>query len=272
MKNEQRAFGAIFSPPDVRDYKLVCAKGTEMEFPKEFELQMRRVKDQRTTGSCVGHSLSSILEYYNYTQNNDDTELSVGYIYGNRRKTSYKGEGLVMRDALATVRQYGDCSKNLFPYNEEVPRAISLFEAQGDALYPVAYPHHISEYVRLNDANTIKLSLLAGFPVTVALKWYNDIEVDENGVAHSDFKEKDYGGGHCTTLCGYNEYGFKILNSWGDDWGDNGYFIWPYEYPIEEAWSVVDNEIEGIIIKKPYKSKVGKIFAKIINKVRNIFY
>lgn len=28
MDNTERAFGAIFSPPDVRDYKLTCAKST----------------------------------------------------------------------------------------------------------------------------------------------------------------------------------------------------------------------------------------------------
>ena len=43
--------GAIFSPKDVRDYKAMCA--TAAEFPKEFKLDMVRVKNQGSVGSCV---------------------------------------------------------------------------------------------------------------------------------------------------------------------------------------------------------------------------
>ena len=52
--------GAIFSGIDVRDYKMVCA-AQNYEFPKEFELKTVRIKNQLNVGSCVAHSLSSIL-------------------------------------------------------------------------------------------------------------------------------------------------------------------------------------------------------------------
>jgi C1A family cysteine protease len=35
-------------------------------FPKEFELKLRGVKGQGSVGSCVAHSLASVIEYYNY--------------------------------------------------------------------------------------------------------------------------------------------------------------------------------------------------------------
>lgn len=271
MKNEQRAFGAIFSPPDVRDYKLVCAGTTMPDFPKEFQLETRRVKNQKNVGGCVSFALSEGMEYYNYIQNGDDTEFSTAFIYGNRRNSAYKGEGMVVRDALGAITKYGDVPEDMHPYLVEVPRAIDLFEECVDALSPVAYPHRITEYVRLKDESSIKLALLAGFPVPMAMNWYNDMKVDKNGILHSNFNEKDYGGGHCMLLIGWNETGWIILNSWGKEWGINGKFTLPYEYPVQEAWAMIDNNVEGIIIKKPYKSKVGKIFAKIINKVRNIF-
>lgn len=271
MENEQRAFGAIFSPPDVRDYKLVCAGTAMPDFPEEFQLETRRVKNQGNVGSCVAHTLSEVMEYYNYTQNKDDTELAVGFIYGNRRNTDYKGEGMIVRDALGAIKKYGNVSKNLFPYNKEVPNIINLFESQADALTPTAYPHRITEYVRLSDSNSIKLALMAGFPVPMAMTWYNDMEVDENGILCSNFNEKDYAGGHCMLLVGWNTSGWVILNSWGEDWGVNGKFTLPYEFPIEEAWAVVDDNIEGFVVKKPYQTKIGKWFAKIVNKFRNIF-
>ena len=54
--------GAIFSGYDARDYKLVYT-ATGEEFPKEFHLETRRIKNQGAVGSCVAHSLSSIVEY-----------------------------------------------------------------------------------------------------------------------------------------------------------------------------------------------------------------
>lgn len=269
---ENRAMGCIFSPYDSRDYQLVCGANTQQVFPKKFELEPRRVKDQGSTGSCVAHTLSSIIEYYNYNQNNDDTEMSIGYIYGNRRNSSYKGEGLIMRDALATVCKYGDCPKEEFPYNKEVPEAIQLFEKSANHLFPLGEPHRITEYCRVNDEASIKMAIMSGCPVAIALNWYNDIQIDKFGVAHSNFNEKDMCGGHCVSLVGWDESGWKILNSWGTNWGNEGYFIWPYEYPIEESWIVIDDNIEGLVIKKPYHSKLGKYFAKIINKIKNLIF
>ena len=47
--------------------------------------------------------------------------------------------------------------------------------------------------------------------------------------------------------------------------------IVPYEMPIEECWTMTDDIIEGIVIKKPFSSKIGKVFAKAVNTVCNLF-
>ena len=115
--------GAIFSDIDVRDYKGVCCTSAQ-NFPKEFELPIIRIKDQKDIGSCVAHAISSANEYYNYIQHNDNTEMSTGYIYGNRITSDYMGAGMVIRHALEAVRKYGNVTKQEFPENVEVPRAI----------------------------------------------------------------------------------------------------------------------------------------------------
>ena len=35
---------------------------------------------------------------------------------------------MIMRDALEAVRKFGDVEHSMFPYNEETPKAIELFE------------------------------------------------------------------------------------------------------------------------------------------------
>ena len=72
-------------------------------------------------------------------------------------------------------------------------------------------------------------------------------------------------------IYGWDERGWKVQNSWGEDWGNHGTMIVPYDMPIEEFWTLTDNIIEGAEVKKPYSSKPGKIVAKVINKVNKIF-
>lgn len=264
----QRAYGAIFSKVDVRDYKMVCAN-QNMKFPSEFELKPVRIKNQMDVGSCVGHALSSIIEYYNVAQRGDCSEMSVGYIYGNRTNSEHKGSGMVMRDALDVVVKYGDVPYEEFPYNEEVPRAIRLYERVADYLYEVGRPNRISEYCRVNTVGAAKLALMSGTPLLMAMEWFEDMEVDSDGVLNTRYA--GYAGGHCMYIYGWNERGWKIANSWGEDWGVNGCFILPYELGMAECWAVMDDIIEGAYVKKPFQSKVGNAFAKIVNKVCNVF-
>lgn len=207
--------GAIFSGYDARDYKLVCA-AREYDFPKEFELKTVRIKCQDAVGSCVAHSLSSVLEYYNNEQNDNPAEMSVGYIYGNRSTSEYKGEGMIMRDALEAVRKCGDVYKKDFCNgiidNVEVPVATALYEMQKDALHKKSYPHRISQYCRVNSVNAIKASLYAGNPVLMAMMWYDDMEVIDGVLTTSYVGEA---GGHCMFIYGWNETGWLVQNSWG---------------------------------------------------------
>lgn len=268
----QGAMGAIFSGTDVRDYKAVYT-ASAAKFPKEFELKTVRIKNQGAVGSCVAHSLSSIIEYYNSVQNGDTTEMSIGYIYGNRTTSEHKGAGMIMRDALEVARKYGDVTKAQFSEglpmdNLEVPAAISLFTMRKDKLFDMGYPHRISQYCRVNSVNAIKASLYAGNPVLMAMTWYDDMEVVD-GVLTTSYI--GCAGGHCMFIYGWDERGWKVQNSWGEDWGVNGTMIIPYDMYIEECWTLTDDVIEGIVVKKPFSTKIGKYIAKIINKVCSHF-
>lgn len=260
-------YGAIFSGTDVRDYKMVCTAKT-YDFPAEFELKTCRVKDQGDVGACVAHALSSIIEYYNSVQRNDFTEMSTGYIYGNRSNSEHKDSGMVMRDALEVVRKFGDVPKKLFPHNVETPMALMLYKHKSKELYETGYPNRISEYCRINTVNAAKLALMSGSPLLMAMEWYNDMVV-EDGVLKTNYV--GYGGGHCMFIYGWDERGWKVQNSWGESWGVDGRFILPYEMSIAECWAVLDDIVEGAYIEKPFTSKAGRLFAKIINKVCNAF-
>lgn len=262
--------GAIFSQLDVRDYIM---KSTKIENSKNkigsYELPIIRVKHQGNIGSCCAHVLSSVVEYFNYIQHNIKTEMSVGYIYGNRKKTTHKGKGLIIRDALKTLKEYGTVSKELFPYNIEVPEALNKFNQNLDKLYEEGTISRISSYYRVKTENDIKTALRLKYPVVIGIEWYSDMKV-VNGILTT--KKQTYKGGHCMLLYGWNEQGWKVLNSWGTTWGTKGTCIIPYNMNIREAWAVVDNIKDGIKVKKPFSSSAGKTIAKAINAIGKITY
>lgn len=260
-------YGAIFSGVDVRDYQMVCAT-PKQDFPEEFQLQTVRVKNQGNVNSCVAHALSSVIEYYNSIQRNDPTEMSVGYIYGNRTNTDYKGPGMVIRDALDAARKYGDVPKEDFPQNAEMPKALMLFQRHSKDLYEIGHPNRISEYCRVNTVSAAKFALMSGAPLLMGMEWFSDMRV-EDGILITDYIGNE--GGHCMLICGWNSRGWLVQNSWGEEWGVDGKFTLPYEMGMAECWAVLDDIIEGAHIKKPYNSKAGKMLAKVLNKVRNVF-
>lgn len=175
---------------------------------------------------------------------------------------------MIIRDALDIASKYGDVPHNDFPYNEENPRALKLCEEHADELYEVGRPNRISEYCRINTVAAAMLALMSGAPLLMAMEWYEDMVV-ENGVLKTN--HVGYGGGHCMFIYGWNERGWKVQNSWGEDWGESGKFVLPYEMGVAECWAVLDDIIEGAYVKKPFSSKPGKFFAKVINKVCNVF-
>lgn len=236
-----RTFGAIKSPKDVRDYRAVCAVATS-NFPAEFELAMPEVKDQGSVGSCVAHSLATVVEYFSRIQGDDNRVMSTGYIYGNRLNSTHNGAGMIVRDAIAETCVYGTVPNEMFPHNVEVPLAIQVFQNKAVELYPHSYPNRLTSYYRLYTDNDIKASLMQNGPVVFAMEWFSDIVVEDGVMKTKQVKSGSY---HCMVIYGWNEKGWKIQNSWSSAWATDGRAILPYDIPHSEAWGVVDTYSEA---------------------------
>lgn len=269
MSKELRGLGCIPSPKDVRDYRIQVA--TAQQFPEEFELKTVTVKNQGQVGSCVAHSLSEVVEYFNKIQHSSTAKMSTGYIYGNRRDSVWENEGMITRDALKSLTKYGDVTYQEFPYNVEVPEAIELFESNSESLFNKGTPHRISSYFRVRTEDEIKSALTKYGPVVFSIQWYNDIKVVDGKIT-TTFDSNKKSGYHCMIIYGWNKDGWLIQNSWGTGWGTKGRAILPYSFPLQEAWGVIDNILETTDdIVKPYSNPVLKVIAKVINFFYNLF-
>ena len=261
------ATGALLSPVDVRDYRLAkVSQATEL--PEEFELKMPAVKNQDTISSCVAHSIATTVEYFNIKQHDDATKMSTNYIYGNRIGHDHDGPGMYIKKAVASTCKYGDVTLKDFPGNTEVPEVIEMFNKKKDKLYDKGLLSRFSYYYSVKSQREIKTSLMENGPVIFSIRWYDDMKI-EDGILKTD-KQGD-AGCHCMVIYGWNKDGWLFQNSWGTSFGKNGRAVLPYDIKILEAYSIVDNIIAGVEVKKPYSSKIGRFFAKIINWFLNLF-
>lgn len=273
MSTEKFVCGSLFSIPDLRDYKGRPIS-SDAYLPEEYELKnLPEVKNQGAVGSCVAHSLATAAEYFNQKETDTNVKLSTGYIYGNRLLTTYKGSGMYTRDAIKTMTKFGDVPYEDFPYNVEVPYAIETFESESNKeLIEKGLNYKFESYFKLTNEKSIKAHIYDGNPVIMTMWWYDDIKI-KDGIMETKLIKSSKTGGHCMVIFGWNKTGWLVQNSWGKNWGNKGRFILPYNVPLKETWGVLDAKSDSsIILDKPFKSKVGAWFAKLIHKIISWFY
>ena len=264
MKVADRIFNTLVSPFDIRDYKIAV---TAREFPASFSLPEVSVKDQGSTGSCVAHACSSVIEYHNKRQEGTDIVFSTEFIYGYRPLGYYVGSGMYIRDALKTIQKVGDCPLTYLRGNHEYAEAIEIVDSKLDELKEHAYPHRISTYVTVKTEAEIKQALMDFGYVVVSMPWHNDYKL-KNGVY--TYTSDENCGYHCVVIYGWDERGWLVLNSWGKNWGQKGKFIVPFNFTWREAWAVTDELRSGDVII-PQENWFIKLFGGLINRLVNFF-
>lgn len=265
MTVAERIFSNLVSPYDIRDYRVAV---TTKEFPKAFVLPEVSVKNQGSTGSCVAHACSSVVEFHNKRQEGTDTVFSTEFIYGYRPAGYYVGEGMYIRNALKTLRNVGDCPFIKLSGNHEYAEAMGRVEANLEELKDAAYPHRISTYAKVSSIDEIKQALMDFGYVVVSMPWHKDYKLVDGVYTFTSDENRGY---HCVAIYGWDERGWLVHNSWGKNWGQKGRFVVPFDFKWREAWAITDKIIgEGDVVR-PADNWFIRIFSPIINKIVNFF-
>lgn len=219
----------------------------------------------------MAHAIATTVEYYNHLQHDIDEEISVGFIYGNRVPPLGKGAGMVTRYAISNFCADGAPFLKDFPLHCEVPEIIKAVDQAKDSLEDRAYPQRFTSYIKISSEKEYKTALMNGCPIIITVDWQKDMVV-KNGQVFSQWKDKS--GGHALVIYGWDKNGWKIQNSWGTFWGSCGRAVWPYSYPIKEAFTIIDNETTPLDIEKPFSSnsKFIKWCVKLFNRCYCLVY
>ncbi len=237
MARKVSKFGWTPDLPDFRDHMYSAPHEIVSALPSKVDLrsQCPPVVDQGQLGSCSGQAIANAHLFEQMKQKDKKTFLpSRLFIYYNERvmeNTVKTDSGAMIRDGIKSVAQLGVCTETAWPY------VISKFTRKPTKpCFKSALRHQALSYQRLIPHLTeLQGCLASGFPFVFGFSVYESFESQEvtnTGVVPMPVKGEQNIGGHATLCVGFDNSTsrFLVMNSWGTDWGMQGYFTIPYAY------------------------------------------
>jgi C1A family cysteine protease len=236
-------YGWVPDLPDQRDHTYAVTANLVTNIPDSVDLrsQCPAVYDQGQLGSCTGNAIAGALEFDRIKQNLNVFVPSRLFIYYNERvieNTVASDSGAQIRDGIKSVATQGDCPEDEWPYD------ITKFADQPpQSCYVDALKYKAVQYqsVTQNLAD-MQGCLASGYPFVFGFTVYESFEsadVAKTGDMPMPKSGEQIMGGHAVLAVGYDsgDRVFIVRNSWGDKWGDAGYFYMPYAYLLDDNLS-----------------------------------
>lgn len=272
--------GAIQSPSDPRDYIYKTLR-RPVGLPNKFSRRQLfgSVRNQGQYGSCVGFGAGGVKdgqEGVNYP--GGGVTISPLFIYTCCKQMDGipTVEGTYPRVAMEVLHKLGACKEQTFPYSK---MSWPMMTAIPPGANEEAKTFKIGAYARVQTVAEVKQALVEDGPVLGAVLVCSNFMFPEPG-GLIGIPEGTVYGGHAVCVVGYDDTKtwrghagfFEVRNSWGPDWGDEGYCWIPYDFfnfrldtgqPVwMESWSSVD------VILPPLQAKeiimwAGKNIARV---------
>ena len=230
----RRLDGAL---PETRSPSDFTATPNVTALPSKVDLREHcsPIDDQGQLGSCVACAAVGAMEY-RMKKEGKPVELSRMFVYYNARKMSgHEGGdyGSAISRGMAAFLAFGAPPEDMWPYQ------LDLLSRQPDEpVYTKALEYVPTEYARVDGLDNIKGTLARGYPVVFAGSLPEKFceALRENGRAPAPSRDEveatfKGSGNHAMVLVGYDDNAkeFIVRNSWGEGWGDKGYFYLPFE-------------------------------------------
>jgi C1A family cysteine protease len=225
------------------------------------------IEDQEEIGSCTAHAGVGVLEYYERRAHGTYIDASRLFLYKVTRRLMHLGgdTGASIRSTMKAMVLFGVPPEEYWPYltdhfDEEPPAFCYAFAQNYQAL----------QYFRLDPMGTprdellkqIKACLGAGLPAMFGFTVFSSRHqaLKNKGKIPFPCRGEEIEGGHAVIavgyddklkikndICGHETKGAVLIrNSWGTDWGEDGYGWLPYEYILKgiavDWWVLFKNE------------------------------
>jgi hypothetical protein len=239
--------------------------GAELPTSIDLSSKMPAVGNQGGQQSCVAWAIAYALKsYQENVELGEQLNFSPSYIYnqinGGQNVPTY------VTDALRVLSDQGVCLLDEMPYQENDWTSKPSETAKESAKrFRIDYWRQVNT----QDNKEVKAQLSAGLPVvigaSVSEEFIHDGLVDKAGYIWKE--EGKPAGGHAMLVTGYDDakHAFRVMNSWGKEWGDNGFGWIDYElFPKVVMYGFVakDAYTAKETIKKDYETKTEQYDQK----------
>ena len=97
-------------------------------------------------------------------------------------------------------------------------------------------------YAIKQELKQLKAALIQGYPIVFGFVVYSNFETDKvksTGIMEMPTEGDIIVGGHAVAVVGFDDKKkyFIVRNSWGTEWGDEGYFYMPYEFILNPRYA-----------------------------------
>jgi C1A family cysteine protease len=225
--------------------------------------------NQGKQGSCVGwasaYAARTIMHARASGQDPSNVTFSPSYVYNQIALPNC--QGTYLQRAMEVMHKGGALPFSRFGYNENsCSKKPSRMEMSAAANYKTKgfnrLTHGGDDYS--TDLLAIKQNLAQGAPVVIGMMVGGNFMQNMMGRRLYTPNRSDYSGarlgGHAMCVVGYDDYyeggAFQIMNSWGEEWGEDGMFWMRYNdfdyftreayglYPMGNADAVVSDILE----------------------------
>ncbi|HSB94753.1 MAG TPA: C1 family peptidase [Flavitalea sp.] len=241
MAKQKKPTRMLDARPDTLDFRDKMYQTSLYEVPTHIELEDYQhwkvpVLDQGTEGACTGYGLATVANYLLRRRKivPDPRPVSPKMLYQMaKRYDEWPGEaysGSSARGAMKGWHKHGVCGEECWPQKTRKNDARLNETRSADALH-----RPLGAYYRVNHKDIIAMhSAIAEVGVLYATSsvhtgWDN---VKKDGIIPF---EDTVTGGHAFAIVGYNQSGFWIQNSWGNDWGRQGFALVSYDDWLENG-------------------------------------
>lgn len=258
-------------------YESLEDDNTVNPLPEAASLQRYapQVGNQGSQGSCVGWSSAfaarTILEAARTGNPGEQLKFSPAFLYN---QIGLDGcQGSYLQTAMEFMTKQGSVPYEQFPYTDQ-----DCTSQPSNALVQQASNYRMRGFNRLTrgdnpnelDLRAIKENLSQGAPVVIGMMvgqsfMQNMMGEDVWRAAPGDESMMGFGG-HAMCVVGYDDkkYGgsFLIMNSWGPEWGNNG-FAWvrypDFKYYVREAYGLEPMTKVGAAANAAFACELGLV-------------
>ncbi len=277
---QQLAMGGILDPrvfDKAKIYESLADDDNKNPLPESANLQKYAptAGDQGKQGSCVAWSSAygarTILESVRTGSDPNSLKFSPAFLYN---QIGLGGcDGSYINRAMEFMSQRGSVPYDAFPYNdqdckrqpdEQLLDQAKQFRMRGSNRLTVG------DRTDQIDLRAIKENLSQGAPVVIGMMVGGSYMQPMMGQDVWNPTQDDASmmgfGGHAQCVVGYDDakYGgaFLIMNSWGPQWGNNG-FAWVrykhFKYFVREAYGLEGMPAVGAAANRPFECEVGLV-------------